>query len=162
ASVGWWTPPGCGGSSGTPRSTPPRRRSTTSCSPGRCGGAARPAPVPAPGPPPPGGSPPPPRRSAAPGGGPPAAPPPPAADPRPAGAEWERRVAAALAFLRRRATGQYEVDEFGYDAELARSVLMPLFRPLYRLWWRVELSGLANIPDHGGALVVANHAGTLV
>jgi len=83
-------------------------------------------------------------------------------DPKPAGAEWEHRLAAALAFLRRRVTGQYEVDEFGYDAELAQSVLLPLFRPLYRLWWRVGLSGLANIPDHGGALVVANHAGTMV
>jgi 1-acyl-sn-glycerol-3-phosphate acyltransferase len=75
--------------------------------------------------------------------------------------DWERRVAAGLAFLRRRLTGQYEVDEFGYDADLAENVLLPLFRPLYRMWFRVELSGLANIPDHGGALVVANHAGTL-
>jgi 1-acyl-sn-glycerol-3-phosphate acyltransferase len=77
------------------------------------------------------------------------------------GGEWERRVAAALAFLRRRVTGQYEVDEFGYDVELAENVLLPIFRPLYRMWFRVELSGLANVPDHGGALVVANHAGTL-
>jgi 1-acyl-sn-glycerol-3-phosphate acyltransferase len=75
--------------------------------------------------------------------------------------DWERRLVAVLAFLRRRVTGQYEVDEFGYDAELAQEVLLPLFRPLYRTWFRVELSGLGNIPDHGGTLVVANHAGTM-
>ena len=28
---------------------------------------------------------------------------------------WDRRVAAGLAFLRRRLSGQYEVDEFGFD-----------------------------------------------
>src|SRR5207237_9371821 len=77
------------------------------------------------------------------------------------GGGWERRVAAALAFLRGRITGQHEVDDFGYDAELAENVLLPIFRPLYRMWFRVGLSGLANVPDHGGALVVANHAGTL-
>ncbi len=80
---------------------------------------------------------------------------------RPVREAWERRLADALAFLRRRLTGQYEVDEFGYDAELTRDVLLPLFRPLYRRWFRVELFGLTNIPDHGGALVVANHAGTM-
>jgi 1-acyl-sn-glycerol-3-phosphate acyltransferase len=79
----------------------------------------------------------------------------------PPGGDWEQRVAAALAFLRRRVTGQYEVDDFGYDADLAENVLLPVFRPLYRVWFRVGLSGLSNIPDHGGALVVANHAGTL-
>jgi 1-acyl-sn-glycerol-3-phosphate acyltransferase len=78
-----------------------------------------------------------------------------------AGEDWERRVAGGLAFLRRRLTGQYEVDEFGYDAELAENVLLPIFRPLYRRWFRVELSGLDNLPADGGALVVANHAGTL-
>jgi 1-acyl-sn-glycerol-3-phosphate acyltransferase len=75
--------------------------------------------------------------------------------------DWDRLITSRLAFLRRRLTGQYEVDEFGYDAELTENVLLPLFRPLYRRWFRVELSGLANIPDHGGALVVANHAGTM-
>jgi 1-acyl-sn-glycerol-3-phosphate acyltransferase len=34
-------------------------------------------------------------------------------------------------------------------------------RPLYRYWFRVELSGLQHIPDHDGALIVANHAGTM-
>ncbi len=84
-----------------------------------------------------------------------------AAEHQPTYDEWERRLAAGLAFLRRRLTGEYEVDDFGYDAELASNVLLPLFRPLYRRWFRVELSGMDNVPDHGGALVVANHAGTI-
>ena len=33
----------------------------------------------------------------------------------PAASEWERRVAGAMAFLRRRVTGEYDVDEFGFD-----------------------------------------------
>src|SRR4051794_29112821 len=32
--------------------------------------------------------------------------------------EWEQRVAGALAFLRRRVTGDYDVDDFGFDADL--------------------------------------------
>ncbi|HSV65314.1 MAG TPA: lysophospholipid acyltransferase family protein [Mycobacteriales bacterium] len=76
--------------------------------------------------------------------------------------DWEERVTRGLAFLRRRLTGQYEVDDFGFDPELTENVLMPLFRPLYKMWWRVEVAGLQHVPDQGGALVVANHAGTMV
>ncbi|NML54960.1 acyltransferase family protein [Streptomyces sp. R302] len=76
-------------------------------------------------------------------------------------AGWERRVAGGLAFLRRRVTGEYEVDEFGYDAELTDQVLMSLLRPLYEKYFRVEVKGVENIPEKGGALVVANHSGTL-
>ncbi|HLT11609.1 MAG TPA: hypothetical protein VK028_12555, partial [Micromonosporaceae bacterium] len=35
-------------------------------------------------------------------------------------------LAAALAFLRRRITGDYEVDEFGFDPELTDKVLLEL------------------------------------
>jgi 1-acyl-sn-glycerol-3-phosphate acyltransferase len=75
--------------------------------------------------------------------------------------EWERAVAGALAFLRRRITGDYEVDEFGFDPDLTEHVLAPPFRPLYSKWFRVEALGMANVPDAGGALVVANHSGTI-
>jgi 1-acyl-sn-glycerol-3-phosphate acyltransferase len=75
--------------------------------------------------------------------------------------EWERKVAGALAFLRRRMTGDYEIDDFGFDADLNDNVLMALMRPLYEKWFRVETRGLENIPDTGGALVVANHSGTV-
>ena len=75
--------------------------------------------------------------------------------------EWEKRVAGALAFLRRRVTGDYDVDEFGFDPDLADHVLNAVGRPLYRNYFRVETRGLDNVPDTGGALVVANHSGTL-
>lgn len=77
------------------------------------------------------------------------------------GGSWERKVASGLAFLRRRVTGEYEVDEFGYDAELTDQVLMSLLRPLYETYFRVEVKGVENIPAEGGALVVSNHSGTL-
>ncbi|MFY9331592.1 MAG: lysophospholipid acyltransferase family protein [Candidatus Nanopelagicales bacterium] len=64
-------------------------------------------------------------------------------------------------FLRRRLTGEYEVDEFGFDPELLDRVLMAPMRPLYRNWFRVEAVGLENVPDTGAALVVANHSGTI-
>ncbi len=77
------------------------------------------------------------------------------------GADWDTKVATALAFLRRRLTGDYVVDEFGFDEELSDKVLMAALRPLYRKWFRVELQGLENVPDTGGALIVANHSGTI-
>ncbi|MFF2508780.1 lysophospholipid acyltransferase family protein, partial [Streptomyces sp. NPDC058067] len=77
------------------------------------------------------------------------------------GGGLERRVAGGLAFLRRRLTGDYDVDEFGYDKELTDQVLMSLVRPLYEKYFRVEVKGIENIPAEGGALIVANHSGTL-
>ncbi|MET9118944.1 lysophospholipid acyltransferase family protein [Streptomyces longwoodensis] len=73
----------------------------------------------------------------------------------------ERRIAGGLAFLRRRLTGDYEVDDFGYDEELTDQVLMSLLRPVYEKYFRVEVKGVENIPADGGALIVANHSGTL-
>ncbi|WP_093799689.1 lysophospholipid acyltransferase family protein [Streptomyces sp. Wb2n-11] len=77
------------------------------------------------------------------------------------GGGWDRRIAGGLAFLRRRLTGDYEVDEFGYDEELTDKVLMSTIRPLYEKYFRVEVKGIENIPSEGGALIVANHSGTL-
>ncbi|GAA2284205.1 lysophospholipid acyltransferase family protein [Streptomyces atrovirens] len=73
----------------------------------------------------------------------------------------ERRVASGLAFLRRRLTGDYDVDDFGYDEELTDQVLMSLLRPVYEKYFRVEVKGIENIPSEGGALIVANHSGTV-
>jgi 1-acyl-sn-glycerol-3-phosphate acyltransferase len=75
--------------------------------------------------------------------------------------EWEAALATVLAFLRRRLSGDYTVDEFGFDADLTDNVLLPALRPLYRTWFRVETSGLHHVPDEGGALIVANHSGTV-
>jgi 1-acyl-sn-glycerol-3-phosphate acyltransferase len=80
---------------------------------------------------------------------------------RPQPAHWERAAAGALAFLRRRVTGDYEVDDFGFDRDLTEHVLAPPFRPIYANWFRVETLGLGNVPDSGGALIVANHSGTI-
>ncbi len=77
------------------------------------------------------------------------------------GEDWEPQLARFLAFLRRRITGEYAVDEFGFDPELTDQLLLATLRPLARKWFRIEVRGLENIPDDGGALVVSNHSGTL-
>lgn len=77
------------------------------------------------------------------------------------GDDLERRIATALAFLRRRLTGDYEIDDFGFDREFTEKVWLPILRPLYQRWFRVEVRGIEHIPDDGPALVVANHSGTL-
>lgn len=66
-----------------------------------------------------------------------------------------------LEFVRRRLAGDYAVDDFGFDPELTDRVLLAAVRPLYRSWFRVEVSGLENVPAESGALVVANHSGTI-
>lgn len=70
-------------------------------------------------------------------------------------------LAEAVSFLARRITGEYEVDEFGFDPDLLDNVLLAPFRPLYSKYFRVETRGLENVPDEGGALIVANHSGTI-
>jgi 1-acyl-sn-glycerol-3-phosphate acyltransferase len=66
------------------------------------------------------------------------------------------RVAAAL----RRLEGDYQEDEWGFDEEFA-DIVEPVFDFLYDSWWRVTPSGVHNVPAHGRALLVANHAGIL-
>ncbi|HEY2765261.1 MAG TPA: lysophospholipid acyltransferase family protein [Pseudonocardiaceae bacterium] len=75
--------------------------------------------------------------------------------------QWYEDLAEVLSFLRRRISGDYQIDEFGFDPDLTDNVLLPLLRPLYRKWFRVETIGMHNVPAEGGALVVANHSGTL-
>ncbi|SCE76295.1 1-acyl-sn-glycerol-3-phosphate acyltransferase [Micromonospora viridifaciens] len=87
-------------------------------------------------------------------------PPGPAVADRP-GDHWDRKVAKGLAFLRRRLSGDYEVDEFGFDRELTDAVFHPLVRLLYRDWFRTEVSGVEHVPESGPGLVVGNHSGTV-
>jgi 1-acyl-sn-glycerol-3-phosphate acyltransferase len=74
---------------------------------------------------------------------------------------WDQRIAGLLSLLRHRLTGDYEVDEFGFDKQLTESVFLPLLRPLYRSWFRVETYGAKHLPENGAALIVANHSGTV-
>ena len=71
------------------------------------------------------------------------------------------KLADLLRFLRHRLAGDYEIDEFGFDAELTDTLLLPPLRQLYQKWFRVEVFGASNLPRQGGALLVANHSGTL-
>jgi len=73
----------------------------------------------------------------------------------------ERKVAEGLAFLRRRLTGDFTVDAYGFDSDFTDHVLMPLLRPLFYKWFRTEVRGVENIPADGGVLLVANHSGTI-
>ena len=77
------------------------------------------------------------------------------------GADWNASVASALAFARSRISGDYTVDEFGFDAEWTEKVFLPLLRPLVQSWFRVEVRGIENVPSTGPALLVSNHAGTM-
>ena len=77
------------------------------------------------------------------------------------GDDWEPQLARFLAFLRRRLTGDYEVDEYGFDPEVAERLLLASLKPLAEKWFRIETRGLDNLPAEGGALVVSNHSGTL-
>ena len=74
---------------------------------------------------------------------------------------WDERVAGALSFLRHRLTGQYKVDEFGFDRQLTEALVHPLLRVFYQRYFRVEVSGVENLPPDGSALLVANHSGTV-
>jgi 1-acyl-sn-glycerol-3-phosphate acyltransferase len=78
--------------------------------------------------------------------------------PRPEPQSLSSRVAG---FVRRRLTGDYPVDDFGFDPELTDAVILPPMRLLYEKWFRVEVTGAANLPVDSGALIVANHSGTL-
>jgi 1-acyl-sn-glycerol-3-phosphate acyltransferase len=75
--------------------------------------------------------------------------------------ELAKRIAAVSEFIRTRMAGEYSVDEFGFDPHITNAIFLPLLRTLFRSWFRVEVSGIENLPDSGAALVVANHAGVL-
>lgn len=74
---------------------------------------------------------------------------------------WQARAADTLAFLRRRVEGDYTIDDFGFDPDFSDHVLIPIERALYDHWFDITVEGLEHVPAEGGALVVANHSGTL-
>jgi 1-acyl-sn-glycerol-3-phosphate acyltransferase len=75
--------------------------------------------------------------------------------------EIPAEVEGWMDFVRRRLSGAYRVDDFGFDPELTDKVLLALVRPLYNSWFRVETTGLENVPSDSGALIVANHSGVI-
>lgn len=62
--------------------------------------------------------------------------------------------------IKRRFTGEYHTDEWGLDWEFVEAV-RPFFEFLYRIYWRVEVTGYENVPAEGRGLLVANHSGVL-
>lgn len=74
---------------------------------------------------------------------------------------FEDAINKVFDIVERRLSGEYEVDEFGFDQELTEEVVAPALRPLYRKWFRVEMHGLEHVPDKGGALIVGNHSGAV-
>jgi len=70
-------------------------------------------------------------------------------------------VIGATGYLRERVTGDYEVDDFGFDKHFTESVWFPALRVLFDKWFRVQVTGAEHLPAEGGALLVANHAGSL-
>lgn len=74
--------------------------------------------------------------------------------------DWQSRAVEVIAELRQRLAGDYAVDDFGFDPQ-ARDLFMTLVEPLAESWFRLEVRGQENIPDDGGALLVANHSGTV-
>src|SRR5690625_7031944 len=62
--------------------------------------------------------------------------------------------------LRHRLSGEYEIDDFGLDPELTR-IMATAFEPIAEKWFRLQVRGIENVPYDGGALLVANHSGTV-
>jgi len=52
------------------------------------------------------------------------------------------------------------LDDWG-RSEYAMSLMEPILNFYYRYWFRVEVEGIENVPDTGGALLVSNHSGAL-
>ena len=66
------------------------------------------------------------------------------------GEQWEPQLARFLAFLRRRVTGDYVVDEYGFDQEITERFFMTALRPIAQKWFRIEVRGIEDIPAEGG------------
>lgn len=71
-----------------------------------------------------------------------------------------RSLRESVARMARRLRGEYHEDEWGFDEEFAEAAY-PFFEFLHDRWWRVQTRGVINVPAHGRAMLVANHAGAL-
>jgi 1-acyl-sn-glycerol-3-phosphate acyltransferase len=75
--------------------------------------------------------------------------------------ELAHKISAVADFCRQRLSGDYQVDEFGFDPHFNDAIVRPVLRFFFKSWFRVEVSGIDHLPDTGAGLVVANHAGVL-
>jgi 1-acyl-sn-glycerol-3-phosphate acyltransferase len=54
-----------------------------------------------------------------------------------------------------------QITDWGRSERVEGLVDRTLYDFLYHYWFRVEVEGIENVPDDGGALLVCNHAGAL-
>jgi 1-acyl-sn-glycerol-3-phosphate acyltransferase len=71
-----------------------------------------------------------------------------------------REARESLDAAARRIGGRYDEDDWGYDEGFAE-IAFPFLEFMYDRWWRVQAEGVRNVPAHGRALLVANHAGIM-
>lgn len=62
--------------------------------------------------------------------------------------------------VKRHLRGEFDTDEWGLDWEFL-DVVRPFFTFLYKVYWRVQTSGVDHVPVEGRALLVANRSGVL-
>jgi hypothetical protein len=60
-------------------------------------------------------------------------------------------IGDTVALVQRRLSGQYEIDEWGFDPDLVQ-----FLDPLMGLRWRVEVEGAEHVPERGPCVLVAN------
>jgi 1-acyl-sn-glycerol-3-phosphate acyltransferase len=53
------------------------------------------------------------------------------------------------------------ISDWGRSERVEALVDRTLYDFLYHYWFRVEVDGVENVPDSGGAMLVANHAGAI-
>src|SRR3954451_13001724 len=54
-----------------------------------------------------------------------------------------------------------QVNDWGRSERIEGAIDKTIVEFLYRYWFRVEVEGIENVPDEGGALLVSNHSGAL-
>jgi 1-acyl-sn-glycerol-3-phosphate acyltransferase len=82
----------------------------------------------------------------------------------PIGPQPERLPATRDADLRDLLPGiepERQVDDWGRSERVEGFMDRTLVDFFYHLWFRCEVEGIENVPDHGGALIVSNHSGAL-
>ena len=70
------------------------------------------------------------------------------------GENLDAKVSAALPLN----TNEVGIEPFGADVDTVR-ISVAILAYLYRWWFRVEVSGIENLPESGSVLVVGNHSG---